>query len=97
MLPFQRCFPVPFRYLPAFVADAVNSDHALPLHEKIEDSCVELSHMSQFKQIVPCRFGQRRPVILSILQFFQTCQDGGKIAQVRFLKILQKVADWGLS
>ena len=93
LFPFHGGFPVPFRYLPGFVPDAVNSDYALLFHEKIENSCVELSHMSQLKQIVPYRFGQRRPVILSILQFFQTCQEGSKIARVRFLKILEKVAD----
>ncbi len=97
LFPFQCGFPVPFRYLPAFVADAVNSDHTLPLREKIEDPCVELSYMSQFKQIVSYSLGQRKPVILSILQFFKTCQDGGKIARVRFLKILQKVVDRRLS
>jgi hypothetical protein len=97
LFPFQGGFPVSFRYLPTFVTDAVNSDYALPFHEKIENPCVELSHMSQLKQIVPYRFGQRRPVMLSILQFFQTCQEGGKIARVRFFKILQKVSDRALS
>jgi len=35
LFPFQGGFPVSFRYLPGFIPDAVNSDYALPFHEKI--------------------------------------------------------------
>jgi len=52
----------------AFVADAMHRDDPAIFHEKPQHTGVELADVSQFKQPIAKRLGQRLPVILPVPQ-----------------------------
>jgi hypothetical protein len=75
----------------AFVAYAVHHDDPAIFHEKPQHAGVELSHVTQFKQPIAKRPGQRLPVILTMPQFYQTSDHGSEVIRVTALQLVQKL------
>lgn len=73
------------------VSDAMDSNNALPFHKEPEHSGVELADMSQFKEPIAERFGQRLPMILPVTELCESGDNSGEIVRVRGIQLIQKV------
>jgi hypothetical protein len=72
--PFSRRFEVAGRDGLAFIADAVNGQDATAFHEEPENARVQLATVTEFKQAVAERHGQRLAVILPVAQLRKSGQ-----------------------